>query len=343
MKPMPDIKSSLKETAMKKRCFQLITTIIFAILLLPQYSFSAIYKWTDKQGQVHVTDYPNPDEPRKEKGGAKALPSEITNLPSTIHIPKAKEPQVKEAPQAAEKITKEAGPQKTQPIVKETVPAKVVNTGAIQVPVKPAMPEKQMPLPQTQTKQIAPIEQVQMPEGFPQMPEGEEGIPQMPAGMPAGLTGLIAGLLAIIIIIEIALYIFFSLCMFLIAKKLDVSKPWIAWIPIVQIWTIVASARKPWWWLLLLLVPLVNIFIGVYLWMCITENLGRNKWLGLIMLVPLINLAFLGFLAFSKAGAATPPEEGAFHIGEEPPQEGSSGFMESPPSEEKSPEEKDLF
>jgi uncharacterized membrane protein YoaK (UPF0700 family) len=88
--------------------------------------------------------------------------------------------------------------------------------------------------------------------------------------------------------------------MFLIAKKLDVPAPWIAWIPIIQIWTVVASAGKPWWWILLLLVPIVNIIVGIYLWVCITENLGRNKWLGLLMLVPIVNFVFLGILAFSK-------------------------------------------
>jgi hypothetical protein len=48
-------------------------------------------------------------------------------------------------------------------------------------------------------------------------------------------------------------------------------------------------------------IPLLNIIVIVYLWMCISENLGRNKWLGLLWLVPLINLVFIGFLAFSKA------------------------------------------
>jgi hypothetical protein len=34
--------------------------------------------------------------------------------------------------------------------------------------------------------------------------------------------------------------------------------------------------------------------------MCITENLGKNKWLGLLMLLPVINFVFIGTLAFSK-------------------------------------------
>jgi len=114
-----------------------------------------------------------------------------------------------------------------------------------------------------------------------------------------------SGLPALIItwgitILFLAFYIFFSLCLFLIAKKLNVNAPWIAWIPIVQIWTIVASAGKPWWWILLLFVPIVNFVINIYLWMLISENLGRNRWLGLLMLIPIVNIVFLGMLAFSK-------------------------------------------
>jgi hypothetical protein len=34
--------------------------------------------------------------------------------------------------------------------------------------------------------------------------------------------------------------------------------------------------------------------------MCICENLGRNKWLGLLILVPIVSLILPGILAFSK-------------------------------------------
>jgi hypothetical protein len=40
--------------------------------------------------------------------------------------------------------------------------------------------------------------------------------------------------------------------------------------------------------------------VGIYVWTCITENLGRNKRLGLLMLLPIINFVFLGIPAFSK-------------------------------------------
>lgn len=179
---------------------------------------------------------------------------------------------------------------------------------AEQLEMKPRpLPEKEIQPPITKEPAVT-------PEVKPPLPEAQKVVPPSPPAMfppppmrelptppPGVLTGLFAGFAMILILIEIALYIFFSLCLFLIAKKLDVPAPWTAWIPIVQIWTIVASAGKPWWWILLLLVPIVNIVIGIYLWVLITENLGRNKWLGLLMLVPIINFVFLGILAFSKS------------------------------------------
>jgi len=60
-----------------------------------------------------------------------------------------------------------------------------------------------------------------------------------------------------------------------------------------------------------LFVPIINIFIGIYLWICITENLGKNKLLGLLMLLPLINMLFLGFLAFSREGKPVEAPEAA--------------------------------
>ena len=105
--------------------------------------------------------------------------------------------------------------------------------------------------------------------------------------------------MSIFMFVLVGLYLYFSLCLYLIAKKLNVPAAWTAWIPILQVWAFFGSAGKSLLWFLLFFIPLVNAIVGVYLWMCITENLGRNKMLGLLMLIPFVNLIFLGVLAFS--------------------------------------------
>lgn len=128
---------------------------------------------------------------------------------------------------------------------------------------------------------------------------------QAPGGAgPAAMLGILAAFGMIAFVIAIAFYAFYCLCMYMIAKKLNVPAPWTAWIPLIQIWTFVMSAGKPAWWILLLFVPLINIFVGIYLWMCITENLGKNKWLGLLVLVPLIGFLYPAWLAFMKTERA---------------------------------------
>jgi hypothetical protein len=92
----------------------------------------------------------------------------------------------------------------------------------------------------------------------------------------------------------------FLLCLFLIAKKLNVQAPWTAWVPVVNIWTLLQAAGKPCWWVLLFFIPLVGFIVIIHVWMCITENLGRNKWMGLLILIPIVSLVYIGVLAFSK-------------------------------------------
>ncbi len=119
----------------------------------------------------------------------------------------------------------------------------------------------------------------------------------MPA---AGMAALAGGFLLIALVIGLAFYIYYSLCMYLIAKKLNVAEAWMSWVPILNLWPFLSSAGKPCWWVLLLFIPLVNVIVMIYLWMCICENLGRNKWLGLLILVPIVNMILPGILAFSK-------------------------------------------
>lgn len=179
-------------------------------------------------------------------------------------------------------------------------------------------PEKKTPVtgPKTEAKKIQPPAGMP-PATMPQFPESGQGAPGVSPGMS---TALLAGFGMIMLVIVLAFYIFGSLCLFLIAKKLNVSAPWTAWIPLVNLWTIVTAAGKPWWWILLIFIPIAGpLVVLTYLWMLITENCGKNKWLGLLMLAPVANLVWLGILAFSKSEK----EEQTKTVALEPPSEGS--------------------
>jgi hypothetical protein len=116
---------------------------------------------------------------------------------------------------------------------------------------------------------------------------------------------MLAGFGIIIIVVVVIWVVYYLLCLFLIAKKLGIPAPWTAWIPIVNLWTIVTCAGRPWWWILLLFIPIAGIFVYIYLWMCISENRGKSKWLGLLILIPTADLVLYGILAFSKGAEKT--------------------------------------
>ena len=212
----------------------------------------------------------------------------------TVGISEKKSLPGKKAPVSEMKVTQaEIKPEAVhgKPTVNESLPQKEQ-----QVTVAP---KKESPLPEK--PMTAPVETVPPDKKYPPFSMSKAVIPDIASG---GLMALFAGLGAFLLVLALLPYLFFCWCLYLIAKKLYVPSPWTAWVPFVQVWTIVISAGKPWWWILFLLVPLVNIFVSTYLWMSITENLGRNKWLALLMLLPVINFIFLGILAFSKTGTS---------------------------------------
>lgn len=264
-----------------------------AYLIDPEFSLEKVGLVKKVTGEVAakepaLTEKP---EPAIEKKEARSEPAAT-----------AKATQPAKQPVTAPKPTKTETP--ATKAVKPGITAPTDQKGKAPAPAaqKPAAPSQSAPLPAVPA---APAPKAPAVPVTPALPK------QMPnAAAPAALVAIIAGFGMILVIIVLAVYLYYCLCLFLIAKKMGVPAPWTAWIPLVQIWTFVASAGKPGWWVLLFLVPLVNLFIGIYLWICITENLGKNKWLGLLILVPLVGLFYPAWLAFSKSdhsGGYTPP------------------------------------
>jgi hypothetical protein len=204
--------------------------------------------------------------------------------------------------------TKPAKPEDSQPIPveKEPQPSKPQPTASVAQKEKGPDTSSSTPMPKatapTQQTPPAPIPAPSAP-GMKPLPMPEK----VPGDAAPMLVGIMAAFGVFFFVMVIGLYIYAGLCLFLIAKKLDVPAPWTAWIPLVNLWTLVACAGKPAWWLVLCFIPLVNAFVFIYLYMCITENLGKDKWLGLLMLVPVVNLIFLGWLAFSKSESPGSP------------------------------------
>jgi len=84
-----------------------------------------------------------------------------------------------------------------------------------------------------------------------------------------------------------------------IAQRTNVDTPWLAWVPIVNIYTLLMAAGRPAWWLILFLIPIINLIVIVVTWMDIAGRLGKKKWIGILIIIPVIQLIVPGYLAFS--------------------------------------------
>ncbi len=280
---------------MTKRPFLGVACIMIAVSLFFSPAFAA-YSWVDDNGELHITDYPKPvkrEEPKdlsEPEVTASPAKAEVKQLP--IQTP-PKAPQTEPAPVSTS--------------TKTSTPLAPASAGT--TTLKPAATSSQLTPTQTGAQAMATVATVSLltTTATPTVPlpvaqESQTAFSpdashQMPA---AGIMAFVMAFFMIIVALFIVIYLYFSLCLFLIAKKLNVPYPWTAWVPVVNIWTLLQAAGKPCWWVLLFFIPFVGIIASAYVWMCIVENLGRNKWLGLLLLIPLIGLIYIGVLAFSK-------------------------------------------
>jgi hypothetical protein len=118
--------------------------------------------------------------------------------------------------------------------------------------------------------------------------------------MPTGAVAAMGAFFVVFFILMLAIYVYMALCLQTIAKKTNTENAWLAWIPIVNIILMLNIAKKPLWWIILFLVPLVNLVIGIIVWMAIAEARGKPSWWGILLIVPVVNIIVPGYLAFSE-------------------------------------------
>ncbi len=112
---------------------------------------------------------------------------------------------------------------------------------------------------------------------------------------------------AIFFLLFATIYLYSAYILYRLAKKTNTENPGLAWVPIINIYTMVKVAGKPGWWIILLFIPLVNIVIIILLWMNIARRVGKPDYLGILMIVPVVNLIIPAYLAFAGPVMTPPP------------------------------------
>ncbi|MEN9576591.1 MAG: hypothetical protein RL514_4446 [Verrucomicrobiota bacterium] len=102
-----------------------------------------------------------------------------------------------------------------------------------------------------------------------------------------------------ILTIAIAVYVFFCFCMKRICEKAGHEPGILIWIPIANLIPQLKAAQLPVWMIVLCLIPFVNVFAVVYLWVKLCIARGKPGPLGLLILIPGVNLGLICWLAFA--------------------------------------------
>jgi len=135
---------------------------------------------------------------------------------------------------------------------------------------------------------------------------------QMPPEAAVGLMAVMGGFFVFFVILGIAVYVYYALCLMKIAQKTKTDNAWFAWIPILNFILMIKVAKRPLWWalsLLLAFIPFANlllIVVMVIIWMDIAKAVNKPNWWGILIIVPIANLVVPGYLAFSKDDGVKP-------------------------------------
>lgn len=127
-------------------------------------------------------------------------------------------------------------------------------------------------------------------------------------------------------------YIYFAVCLMFLAKKVQTSHMWMAWLPVLNFYLLCKIAGKSEKWFIGILLPiilpllailfglipyfpqiivsiitlfaalsvLVAIVIWMILWREIAKKVGKPEIYGVLMLIPVVNFIIMGILAFSE-------------------------------------------
>lgn len=118
-------------------------------------------------------------------------------------------------------------------------------------------------------------------------------------------TGISFGLLLVIILVDLAVYIFGAFCLMRMADKLGVENSWFAFIPFLNLWLICQMGDRDNNWFIIMLVfmfccGIVTAVMAILIMMDVAEKLGFENWWGILLIIPIFNFYVLYKLAFTE-------------------------------------------
>jgi len=146
-----------------------------------------------------------------------------------------------------------------------------------------------------------------------------QSVPTPPTGMTrygarkdnfaamAVLAGMGGFGIAIIIISIFAFWIFPTYCLQRISERTNRGVPWMAWVPIANLFLMckIAGIRYTWLWCILLaFIPILGVLcvwaLCIFIWYKIALALNKPGWWGALTVVPILGIVALGYLTLSE-------------------------------------------
>jgi hypothetical protein len=98
-----------------------------------------------------------------------------------------------------------------------------------------------------------------------------------------------------------AVYIFSSICFWLICRKTHSAPGPLVWVPILQLIPLLRAANMPRVWFFAFFIPLFNIIAQIMLSIKIVKCRGKSPWVAFLLILPPTSLFAFLYLAFSPS------------------------------------------
>jgi hypothetical protein len=116
-------------------------------------------------------------------------------------------------------------------------------------------------------------------------------------------TFIAANPMAICIVLGViaVVYIFVSMCFWLICRKTHTAPGPLVWVPVLQLIPLLRAANMPRVWFFAYFVPVLNIVAQIVWCVKIVKTRGKSPWVAFLLLLPVTSFFAFLYLAFSRS------------------------------------------
>jgi hypothetical protein len=101
--------------------------------------------------------------------------------------------------------------------------------------------------------------------------------------------------------ISAVVYIFLSVCFWLICRKTHIAPGPLVWVPFLQLIPLLRAANMPRVWFFGYFLPIINIIPIILLSIKIVKSRGKSPWVAFLLILPPTSLFAFLYLAFSRS------------------------------------------